>query len=48
MRIASLLSSATEIVCALDANSYCSRPVPRVVDGIEPLAALFHPQLVLA
>lgn len=35
-------------VYALDANSYCSRPAPRVVDGIEQLAALFHPELVPA
>lgn len=30
-------------VYALDANSYCSRPAPRVVDGIEHLARLLHP-----
>lgn len=30
-------------VYALDANSYCSRPAPRVVDGIEQLAQLFPP-----
>ena len=29
-------------VYALDANSYCSRPAPRVVDGVEQLAMLFH------
>lgn len=29
-------------VYALDANSYCSRPAPRVVDGVEQLARLFH------
>jgi iron complex transport system substrate-binding protein len=34
-------------VHALDANSYCSRPSPRVVDGIEQLARLFHPGLPL-
>jgi iron complex transport system substrate-binding protein len=34
-------------VHALDANSYCSRPSPRVVDGIEHLAVLFHPDLSL-
>lgn len=27
----------------LDANSYFSRPGPRLVDGVELLAALFHP-----
>jgi iron complex transport system substrate-binding protein len=35
-------------VYALDANSYCSRPAPRVVDGIEQLVALFHPELIAA
>jgi iron complex transport system substrate-binding protein len=30
-------------VYALDANSYCSRPAPRVVDGVEHLARLLHP-----
>ena len=34
-------------VYAVDANSYCSRPAPRVVDGIEQLARLFHPGLPL-
>ena len=34
-------------VYTLDANSYCSRPAPRVVDGIEQLAKLFHPELSL-
>jgi len=31
-------------VYALDANSYCSRPGPRVVEGVEQLARLLHPQ----
>lgn len=31
-------------VYALEANSYCSRPAPRVVEGIAALARLFHPQ----
>lgn len=31
-------------IYALDANSYCSRPSPRIVDGIEHLAQLLHPQ----
>lgn len=31
-------------VYVLDANSYCSRLAPRVVDGIEQLATLFHPE----
>jgi len=33
-------------VYALDANSYCSRPSPRLVDGIEQLAQLLHPEKV--
>lgn len=32
-------------VWALDANALLSRPGPRVVDGIETLAAVFHPGL---
>lgn len=32
-------------VCALDANSFLSRPGPRVVDGIELLAQVMHPSL---
>lgn len=32
-------------VYALDANSYCSRPAPRVVDGVAQLARLFHPEV---
>lgn len=32
-------------VYTLDANSYCSRPAPRVIDGIEQLARLFHPEV---
>jgi len=31
-------------IYALDANSYFSRPGPRLVDGVELLAALFHPK----
>jgi iron complex transport system substrate-binding protein len=30
-------------VCALEANSYFSRPGPRLVTGVEALAKLFHP-----
>jgi iron complex transport system substrate-binding protein len=30
---------------AVDANSYCSRPAPRVADGVEQLARLLHPTL---
>jgi iron complex transport system substrate-binding protein len=32
-------------VYALDGNSYFSRPGPRVVDGLEMLAHIFHPDL---
>ncbi len=31
-------------VYALDANSYCSRPAPRVVEGVERIARLLHPE----
>jgi iron complex transport system substrate-binding protein len=33
-------------VFAVDATSYCSRPGPRTVTGIEILAEIFHPQRV--
>jgi iron complex transport system substrate-binding protein len=33
-------------VFAVDANSYFSRPSPRLSDGVELLAHLFHPQIV--
>jgi iron complex transport system substrate-binding protein len=32
-------------VFAVDANSYFARPGPRVVEGTELLAHLFHPEL---
>jgi len=32
-------------VYAVDANSYFSRPAPRLVAGVEILARLFHPDL---
>ena len=32
-------------VFAVDANAYFARPGPRVVDGVELLAYLFHPEL---
>lgn len=32
-------------VWAVDANSYFSRPGPRLVDGLETLAAILHPEL---
>jgi iron complex transport system substrate-binding protein len=31
-------------VWAVDANSYFSRPAPRLVDGVEILARIFHPE----
>jgi iron complex transport system substrate-binding protein len=33
-------------VVAVDAASYFSRPGPRIVDGLELLASIFHPELV--
>ncbi|MGH8700650.1 MAG: ABC transporter substrate-binding protein, partial [Burkholderiales bacterium] len=33
-------------VFAVDASAYFSRPGPRLVDGVELLAALFHPSLL--
>jgi iron complex transport system substrate-binding protein len=33
-------------VWAVDANSYLSRPGPRVVDGIELLARILNPDLM--
>jgi iron complex transport system substrate-binding protein len=33
-------------VFAVDANSYFARPGPRLIDGIELLAHLFHPKLI--
>jgi iron complex transport system substrate-binding protein len=38
------VSGAT--VYAVDANAYFARPGPRVVEGVELLAHLFHPDLV--
>jgi iron complex transport system substrate-binding protein len=32
-------------ICAVDANGYFSRPGPRLSDGVEILAHLFHPNL---
>jgi iron complex transport system substrate-binding protein len=31
-------------VWAVDANSYFSRPAPRLVDGVEILARILHPE----
>jgi iron complex transport system substrate-binding protein len=33
-------------VVAVDANSYFSRPGPRIIDGLELLAHIIHPELV--
>ena len=33
-------------VVAVDAASYFSRPGPRIVDGLELLASILHPELV--
>jgi iron complex transport system substrate-binding protein len=35
--------AAVEAIIAVDASSYCSRPGPRLVDGVEILAAALHP-----
>jgi iron complex transport system substrate-binding protein len=44
---ATIPAARTGRIHAIDANSFCSRPAPRVVDGIEHLAVLFHPDLSL-
>jgi iron complex transport system substrate-binding protein len=33
---------------AVDANAYFSRPGPRLVDGVELLVAMFHPEVARA
>jgi iron complex transport system substrate-binding protein len=33
-------------VVAVDAAAYCSRPGPRIIDGLELLAHILHPELV--
>jgi iron complex transport system substrate-binding protein len=33
-------------VVAVDASSYFSRPGPRIVEGLELLAHILHPELV--
>jgi iron complex transport system substrate-binding protein len=35
-------------VCALEANSYFSRPGPRLITGIETLAKVFHPAITVS
>jgi iron complex transport system substrate-binding protein len=33
-------------VCGVDASGHFSRPGPRLVDGVETLAQILHPELV--
>jgi iron complex transport system substrate-binding protein len=35
--------AGAEAIVAIDASAYCSRPGPRLVDGVEILAAALHP-----
>jgi iron complex transport system substrate-binding protein len=35
--------AGAEVIVAVDASAYCSRPGPRLVDGVEILAAVLHP-----
>jgi iron complex transport system substrate-binding protein len=35
--------AGAEAIVAVDASAYCSRPGPRLVDGVEILAAALHP-----
>jgi iron complex transport system substrate-binding protein len=39
---------ATRQLWALDANGLVSLPGPRIVDGIEAMARIFHPTLFTA
>jgi iron complex transport system substrate-binding protein len=41
-----LLAVGAGELIAVDAASYFSRPGPRIVDGLELLAWLIHPELV--
>jgi iron complex transport system substrate-binding protein len=43
-----LRSVGAERVVAVDASAYFSRPGPRLVDGLELLAHILHPQRVPA
>jgi iron complex transport system substrate-binding protein len=36
--------AGVEAIIAVDASAYCSRPGPRLVDGVGILAAAFHPE----
>ena len=38
----------SDLVYAVDASSYFNRPGPRIVDGLEVLAQVFHPELAPA
>jgi iron complex transport system substrate-binding protein len=42
----SLRTVGAERVVAVDAAAYFSRPGPRLVDGLELLANILHPELV--
>jgi iron complex transport system substrate-binding protein len=44
--LASGLTLGDVPIVAVDANSYFSRPAPRLVDGVEQLAFLLHPEAV--
>jgi iron complex transport system substrate-binding protein len=35
--------AGVEAIVVVDASAYCSRPGPRLVDGVEILAAALHP-----
>jgi iron complex transport system substrate-binding protein len=35
--------AGVEAIVAVHASAYCSRPGPRLVDGVETLAAALHP-----
>ena len=43
---AALLGLPAQRVFAVDANAFFARPGPRLVDGVELLAHLLHPELV--
>jgi iron complex transport system substrate-binding protein len=43
-----LLSLGASKVVAVDANAYFSRPGPRLIDGLELLASIIHPERVPA
>lgn len=43
-RVVSLLPSATARVSLSDSNAYFNRPVPRLVESLEIIAACVHPE----